>query len=308
VPTADFAVCATRSEVDAALARLGGEVVVKADGLAAGKGVVVCRSAAEAREAALAMLEAGVLGDAGKTVVIEEKIVGREISVFAVTDGERFALLPGAEDHKAIFDGDRGPNTGGMGAVSPAPALTRELLARVEGEVLRPTLAGLRKEGIDYRGVLFAGLMVRPDGAIRVLEYNCRFGDPETEVILPRLEGDPAAWLHAAAVGRLAAAEIPVSSRPAACVVMASAGYPGTPSVGDPIHGLEEAKALADVVVFHAGTKRDGDRLVTAGGRVLCVTGFGDDVAAARRRAYEAVSHISFSGAQFRRDIGGRKT
>ena len=308
VPTADFAICSTRGEIDAALTRLGGDVVVKADGLAAGKGVVVCRTAGEAREAALAMVDARILGDAGRTVVIEERIVGRELSVFAVTDGERLALLPGAEDHKAIFDGDRGPNTGGMGAVSPAPGVSRELLARVESEVLEPTLLGLRAEGIDYRGVLFAGLMVRPDGALRVLEYNCRFGDPEAEVILPRLEGDPGAWLHAAAAGQLAAAEIPVSPRAAVGVVMASAGYPGTPSIGDPISGLDETAALSDVVVFHAGTRREGERLVTAGGRVLCVTAFGAEVGDARRLAYEAVSHITWAGVQFRRDIGARKT
>jgi phosphoribosylamine---glycine ligase len=303
VPTAAFAVVKTEAEVDAALARLGTDVVVKADGLAAGKGVVV---GGDVRAAALAML-AGSLGEAGLTVVIEERITGRELSIFALTDGERSVVLPGAEDHKAVFDGDRGPNTGGMGAVSPAPSFDPALLPRIEREVLAPTLAGLKAERIAYRGVLFAGLMVRPDGSLSVLEYNCRFGDPETEVILPRLEGDLGAWLFGAAVGALPAGSIAASPRPVVGVVMASAGYPATPTVGDPIRGVDAANALPGVVVFHAGTRHDtGGELVTAGGRVLCVTASGEDLAEARRRAYQAVETIGFAGAHFRRDIGAR--
>jgi phosphoribosylamine---glycine ligase len=307
IPTAAFAVCASMAEVEAALARLGGDVVVKADGLAAGKGVTVCHGAGEARAAARALLEDGALGEAGRRLVIERRLAGREASVFAITDGTRLAILAAAEDHKALLDGDRGPNTGGMGAVSPAPAVDAALLERVRREVLEPTLRGLAAEGIAYRGVLFAGLMVAPDGTPNMLEYNVRFGDPEAEVILARWQGpDLGEVLRQAASGRLEATP-EFSPRAAVCVVMASAGYPGTPRMGDPIEGIPAAEAAGDVIVFHAGTRQDGDRLVTAGGRVLVVTALGADVEAARTGAYQAASRISFEGAQHRRDIGRRE-
>jgi phosphoribosylamine--glycine ligase len=293
IPTAEFAVATTPDEVEEALARLGGAVVVKADGLAAGKGVVVCGDVGQARAAASAL---------GLPVVVERRLDGREASIMALSDGKRFVVLPPAEDHKAIFDGDQGPNTGGMGAVSPTPVVTPELLERIERAVLAPTVAGLRQEGIDYRGVLYAGLMIAPDGTPNVLEYNCRFGDPEVEAVLARWDDDPAAWLDGVARGALPWGAPRFRDETAVCVVMSAAGYPGTPRTGDPIRGLERTRAL----VFHAATRRAGAELVTAGGRVLAVTALGADLAAARDRAYAAVAEIDFAGAHFRRDIGAR--
>jgi phosphoribosylamine--glycine ligase len=309
VPTAAFRVCTNMAEVDIALTTLGGNVVVKADGLAAGKGVVVCDGAGQARAAAATMLEEGRFGEAGRRVVIERKLRGREASVLAIADGQRLVVLPGAEDHKAVLDGDRGPNTGGMGVVSPTPTMPPELLERVEREVLGPTLAALRARGIDYRGVLYAGIMVdADDGTPWTLEYNCRFGDPEAEPLFVRWQDDPAPWLHGAATGQLPPGAPSFGTGAAVCVIMASHGYPDAPRKGDAITGVEDAESLGDVVVFHAGTKRDGDRLVTSGGRVLAVTASGADVSAARARAYQAVERIRFDGAHYRRDIGARKT
>jgi phosphoribosylamine--glycine ligase len=260
-------------------------------------------AAAAARAAAAAML-GGSLGAAGRTVVIERRLRGREASVLAITDGERFVILPPAEDHKAVFDGDRGPNTGGMGAFSPTPVVTLELYERVARDVLAPTVAALRAEGIDYRGVLYAGVMLDDDGAPQVLEYNCRFGDPEAEVIFARWADDPAPWLAGAAAGRLPDDDPHFSPEVAVCVVLAAAGYPGPPRTGDRIDGVAEASAAA--LVFQAGTRQDGGELVTAGGRVLAVTALGRDLATARDRAYGAVARIHFDGVHYRRDIGGR--
>jgi phosphoribosylamine---glycine ligase len=307
IATAGFRVCGAMAEVDAALAELGGDVVVKADGLAAGKGVVVCSGAAEARAAAAGMIEAGRFGDAGRRVVIERRLAGREASAMAISDGKSFVVLPAGEDHKTIFDGDRGPNTGGMGVVSPTPVVGDALLERVRAEVFAPTVRGLAAEGIDYRGVLYAGLMVAPDGTPTVLEYNCRFGDPEIEAVVRRWSDDPARWMLGAATGRLPAGEPAFSPRTALCVIMSAAGYPDAPRPGDPIEGLDDAEAVPEVVVFHAGTRLDAaGRLVTAGGRVLAVTALGDDLAAARARAYQAVDRIRWDGAHARRDIGAR--
>jgi phosphoribosylamine--glycine ligase len=308
IPTAEFAVCASMREVDAALARLGDAVVVKADGLAAGKGVTVCKDVREARAAAATMIEERVFGDAGARVVIERRLPGRECSIHAVTDGRRVVILPPAEDHKAVFDGDRGPNTGGMGVVSPTPVVSAQLLERVRREVLEPTVRGLAAEGIAYRGVLYAGLMVHPDGTPNLLEYNCRFGDPETEAMFPRFVDDPAPWLLAAAKGELGDAGDPRVRGAAVTVILASHGYPAKPRTGDEIHGVDEAAAMKDVIVFHAGTRREGSRLLTAGGRVLAVTALGDDVSAARARAYEAVGKIHWDGMHYRRDIGARRS
>ena len=303
IATAEFAVCASMPEVEAALARLGGDVVVKVDGLAAGKGVVVCASTAEAGAAAERML-GGAFGDAGKTVLIERRLPGREASVLALTDGKNFVILPPAEDHKAVFDGDQGPNTGGMGAVSPTAVVTLELFERVAREVLVPTIAGLVAEGIDYRGVLYAGVMVGADGVPNVLEYNCRFGDPEAETIFARWADDPAPWLAGVARGALPPGEPRFTPEVAVCVVMAAAGYPASPRSGDVIHGVADAQATA--LVFQAGTKMRAGELVTAGGRVLAVTATGRDLDDARARAYGAVAQIHFDGAHFRHDIGGR--
>jgi phosphoribosylamine--glycine ligase len=306
IRTAEFRIASDMAGVERALAELGGEVVVKADGLAAGKGVVLCAGADEAREAARGMLESGRFGKAGLVVVIEQRLRGRELSVMALADGARCAVLPAVEDHKTIFDGDAGPNTGGMGTVSPAPWTTPAVLERVRREILEPTLVGLRADQIDYRGVLYAGLLVDESGAPWLLEYNCRFGDPETQPVAARLDADLGAWLHGAASGRLPDGEPAVSPRAAVCVVLASHGYPGEVRTGDPIEGVAEAAAEKDVILFHAGTARVGGRLVTAAGRVLGVTALGDTAADARARAYAAAARISFDGMQYRRDIGAR--
>lgn len=275
--------------------------VVKADGLAQGKGVVVASSHDEAVEAAHSALARGAFGAAGRRVVIEERLVGREVSVLALVSGPRYLLLAPAQDHKAVFDGDRGPNTGGMGAYSPVPWVDAATLARVEREIIAPAAAGLAAEGIDYRGVLYAGLMITAQGP-RVLEFNCRFGDPEAQVILPRLDGDWAALLAEVAAGN---PSTPARWLPggAVCVVLASGGYPGSYRTGLPIDGLEQAEARPGVTVYHAGTRREGSRWLTAGGRVLAVTATAATLGEARRRAYESADLIRFEGKHCRTDI-----
>ena len=303
IPTAPFHIAMTLADAEAAIDALGGSVVVKADGLAAGKGVVVARDRGEAIAAAREMLEAKRFGDAGATVIVEQRIAGREVSVLALTDGKRLEVLPAVEDHKTIFDGDQGPNTGGMGTVSPAWT-SDDVLARITREILEPTVRGLHADGIDYRGVLYAGVMVDAAGAPWLLEYNCRFGDPETQPIMARLVGDLGAVLEGAARGEMQKGELAWDARVAVCVVVAAAGYPGHVRTGDPIRGLDEPHE--DVVVFHAGTAQRGDQLVTAGGRVLGVTALGVSVAQARERAYALVDAIDLPGKQVRRDIGAR--
>jgi phosphoribosylamine--glycine ligase len=304
IRSAEFAECASMVDVEAALAELGDQVVVKADGLAAGKGVVVCADAGEARAAARDMLEGNRFGAAGRKVVIERRLRGRELSVFALCDGHRCAMLPPVEDHKAVFDGDRGPNTGGMGTVSPAGWASEALLARIGRDIFDRTLAGFAADGIEYRGVLFAGLMVEEDGTPWILEYNVRFGDPETQPQMARLEVDLGAWLLGVARGEMPSGQLAPAAGAAVCVVLAAHGYPGPVRTGDPIGGLDQVPA--GVLVFHAGTARVGDQLVTAGGRVLGVTARGDTVADARALAYRAAGAIHFDGMHFRRDIGAR--
>jgi phosphoribosylamine--glycine ligase len=249
-------------------------------------------------------MDARKFGDAGRQVVIEEFLAGEECSIHALVDGGSYLLFPSAQDHKRALDGDRGPNTGGMGTFSPPAALlTPEMEARVRREILDPFVAGLAKDGIRYRGMLFPGLMIGPDGP-KVLEFNCRFGDPETQVLMPRLEGDLLALLEATIEGRLADVQAKWSPRSAVCVVMASGGYPGNYPTGLPIDGLDRAAELA--TIFHAGTRRDDGRIVTAGGRVLGVTALADDLAAARAVAYEAAARIRFDGAHYRRDIAAK--
>jgi phosphoribosylamine--glycine ligase len=309
IPTAPFVVATTVAEADAAIARISaacatGGVVVKADGLAAGKGVVVAQDAGEARAAARAMLEARRFGEAGATVVIEQRIVGREVSVLALTDGVRLEVLPAVEDHKTIFDADRGPNTGGMGTVSPA-WITDAIGMRIRSEILEPTLRGLRADGIDYRGVLFAGVMVEPSGAPYLLEYNCRFGDPEIQPIAARMRGDLGAVLLGAGRGEMPVGALGWDARLAVCVVVAAAGYPDAVRTGDAIDGLDAIDG--EVCVFHAGTARRADgQLVSAGGRVLGVTALGLGMDQARAKAYAAVDRIELAGKQVRRDIGAR--
>ncbi|HEY4175625.1 MAG TPA: phosphoribosylamine--glycine ligase [Kofleriaceae bacterium] len=301
IPTAPFVIARTVEEADAAVDTLGGAVVVKADGLAAGKGVVVASDATEAKAAAREML-GGRFGAAGAVLVIEQRIVGREVSVLALTDGTRLEILPTAEDHKTIFDGDRGPNTGGMGTVSPAWT-SDDVVQRIRTEILEPTVRGLRADNIDYRGVLYAGVMVDASGTPWLLEYNCRFGDPETQPIMARTVGDLGVTLHGAAIGELPVGALAWDARVAVCVVVAAPGYPDAPALGGTISGLD---AVSDAVVFHAGTKRDGDQIVVAGGRVLGVTALGISVEAARHKAYAAVDAIELAGKQVRRDIGMR--
>jgi phosphoribosylamine--glycine ligase len=286
--------------------------VVKADGLAAGKGVVVAQSAREACAAVDAFMEEKKLGEAGTSVVIEEFLAGEELSVLALTDGEALLVLEPVMDHKQVGEGDTGPNTGGMGGYSPVPSLHKRLMRQIEQHVLLPTLDGLRREELEYRGVLFVGLMLTDSGP-KVLEYNCRFGDPETQVCLRRLRSDLFPYLEAVARGKLAELEGPDwDSRVCVGVVGAAEGYPGSVRKGDPIDGLEQASAVPEVVLFHAGTKpapitaRDphGEGVLTDGGRVFCATALGETVEQARERAYAAVDLVRFDGRFCRRDIG----
>lgn len=305
VPTAAFRVFSEPGEAYAYLEEAIYPLVVKADGLAAGKGVVVAHGREEAVRAVREMMEKKIYGEAGNTVVVEECLTGEEISLFAVTDGRTFVMLPSAQDHKAVFEGDQGPNTGGMGAYSPAGLLTPKLLEEVKEKVFNSVLQGLQQEGIDYRGVLYAGCMLTAEG-LKVLEFNARFGDPETQVVLPRLRSPLLPLLRHAAAGELDSLETPSWSPEAAvCVVMVSGGYPGSYETGKVIQGLgdlDEEKA----VVFHAGTARADGHIVSSGGRVLGVTAWDSDLQQAQKRAYHLVEKISFDGAYYRRDIAHR--
>ena len=306
IPTAAYG---DFTELGAALEyieRCGAPVVVKADGLAAGKGVVVAETVAEAQAAARDMLGAGAFGSAGRRIVVEEFLRGEEASFIVVTDGRHILPLATSQDHKARDDGDTGPNTGGMGAYSPAPVVTPEVEARIMREVMEPTVRGLAADGIDYLGFLYAGLMIAPDGTPRVLEFNCRFGDPETQPIMTRLRSDLVALCEATLEGALGEATVDWDPRAALGVVMAAGGYPGRYASGNLIEGLQEAAELDDVKVFHAGTELVAGRARTAGGRVLCVVGLGADVTTARRLAYGGVDRIHWPEAYCRRDIGHR--
>ena len=280
-------------------------LVVKASGLAAGKGVSVCQSREEAEVALQQAMVARDFGAAGDVVVVEECLCGPEASVLAFTDGYTVKPMVVAQDHKPILEGDRGPNTGGMGCYAPAPIVGPELLRRIQGTILQPAVDALREEGILYRGVLYAGLMLTADGP-QVLEYNSRFGDPEAQVILPLLEGDLLPVLQACLEGRLAEVDLRWSPRSCICVVVASGGYPGRYRQGLPIEGLEAAAAVPETVVCHAGTRTADGRVLTAGGRVLGVTALGDTLAQAAQRAYEAVGKLHFEGMYYRRDIGAK--
>jgi len=277
-------------------------VVIKADGLALGKGVIIANDAATARSTIEAMMNEARFGDAGRRIVIEEFLRGRECSIHALVDGENYRLLESARDHKRAFDGDEGPNTGGMGAFSPANNWNDKLQSQFETEVMRPVLRGLAKEGIVYRGLLYPGLMMTDDGP-RVLEFNCRFGDPETQALLPRLKSDLVQLLEATIDGKIDQQTIEWDKRASVTVVLASAGYPGKYEGGKVISGLENAAKLEGVQILHAGTKSAGSQIVTAGGRVLAVTALGSTIADARKRAYEAAELIQFEGCNYRRDI-----
>jgi phosphoribosylamine--glycine ligase len=305
VPTAPSRVFDDPDQARAYLKEIDGGVVVKADGLCAGKGVVVADDPAEALVAVEEIMVRRRYGDAGRRILVEERLQGQEASVLAITDGRTLAVLEPAQDHKRLQDGDRGPNTGGMGAYSPAPVVTPRVMEQVERDVLVPMIHALARERIPYRGVLYAGLMITKGGP-RVLEFNCRFGDPETQAVIPRLKTDLLELMLATVDGRLDECELEWDPRTAVCVVMASAGYPESPTRGVPIEGVDAAGAIPGVSVFHAGTEMEGGRLVTAGGRVLGVTALGEGVAAARDLAYRAVESIRFPGAQVRGDIAER--
>jgi len=279
-------------------------LVIKADGLAAGKGVIICAKQEEVESTLHQIMNQRVFGDAGQNVLIEECLTGPEVSVHAITDGKSYQVLPSVQDHKRVFDGDRGPNTGGMGTYSPAPIFTQELEKRVRAEIFDRTLAGLKAEGISYCGVLYAGLMLTPDGP-KILEYNCRFGDPETQVLMMRLKSDLAEALLAACHGKLDRVQLDWHSDAAVCVVLAAGGYPGSFRKGDVILGLDD-ETSAHGCVFHAGTLRKGEDVVTNGGRVLGVTARGADLGEAIQRAYEMADRIQFQGKHCRRDIGGK--
>lgn len=307
VPTADFRTFQdAKSAVTFLKQRDDTPVVVKADGLAAGKGVIVCDNREQALEAVERIASKKEFGEAGNQLVVEERLQGEEASVLAFTDGHTLITLPPCQDHKPAFDGDLGPNTGGMGAYCPTPVVTDELLAKVEEKILVPTVHQMKRSRRPFRGVLYAGLMVTSQG-LKVLEYNVRFGDPECQPLLMRLKSDLVDLLEATVDGRLEEVASPEwDPRPAVCVVMASEGYPGKYEPGQPIRGLEEAAKLVDVKVFHAGTATSDGQVVTNGGRVLGVTALGTSISAAKLQAYTAVKCIRFSGAWCRKDISDK--
>jgi phosphoribosylamine--glycine ligase len=305
IPTAPFAICDSMEQVKSALGHFHTPVVVKADGLAAGKGVVIAKSKEEASSVAAEMLSGKMLGDAGSRVVLEECLRGDELSFLVFSDGERVAPLVGAQDHKRVGDGDTGPNTGGMGAYSTADIVDDRMRDWLVNHIARPVVAGMKAEGMEFKGVLYCGLMMTARGPM-VLEFNCRFGDPETQPILMRLESDLVDALEASIDGRVSDGDFRWTPDASVCVVMSSGGYPGTFEQGKRIDGLEEANAVKGVKVFHAGTSKREGAYYSAGGRVLGVTARAADLETAVERAYEACGKISFAGAHYRKDIAGR--
>jgi phosphoribosylamine--glycine ligase len=303
VPTASYGTFSDRDEAVAFIEQHGAPIVVKADGLAAGKGVILAATVEEAVAAVGSILCDGAFGSAGARVVIEEFLEGEEASFLAFTDGERIVPLASSQDHKAAYDGDTGPNTGGMGAYSPAPVVTQAIHDKIIEQVLKPTIAGMAAEGRLYSSILYAGVMVK-DGELKVLEFNARFGDPETQPLLARLKSDLVPVLLACARGDLSGIELEWHDKAAVCVVMAAGGYPGDYAKGQVIEGLDAAADIEDVVVFHAGTSLQNDKIVTAGGRVLGVTGLGGNVAEAIDRAYKGVKAIHWQDVHYRNDIG----
>ena len=304
IPTASYERFRTVTEANAYVRERGAPIVVKADGLAAGKGVIVAESVAEA-EAAIEMILGGGVGEAGAELVIEEFLTGEEASFFALCDGETALPLASAQDHKRAFDGDKGPNTGGMGAYSPAPIVDTAMTARVVAEIALPTLRAMKAMGAPYKGVLYAGLMITAEGP-KLIEYNVRFGDPECQVLMPRLMSDLVPALLASRDGVLKSVDLRWYPQAALTVVMAARGYPGSYAKGSVIEGLDDAAAVEGVEIFHAGTKQNGDRVLANGGRVLNVSALGKDVREARTRAYEAVSRIRWPQGFCRHDIGWR--
>ena len=298
IPSAKFEAFKDASAAKAYAKKLGAPCVVKADGLAAGKGVIICQTVADAEHAIDRILKDKEFGQAGNELIVEEFLEGEEASILAFTDGKTVIPMVTSQDHKRVNDNDEGPNTGGMGAYSPAPVVTPELMKKIEKDVLQATVDAMAKEGRPYKGVLYAGLMLTKDGP-KVLEYNCRFGDPETQVVIPRMKTDLFEVLWSLQ-------PIEWDARPAVCIVLAAGGYPGKYEKDIPIEGLESAREEDDVIVFHAGTKEKDGKIVTAGGRVLGVVGLGDDIKGAIDRAYTAVELIHFKDMHYRKDIGKR--
>ncbi|MGC9490751.1 MAG: phosphoribosylamine--glycine ligase [Thermovirgaceae bacterium] len=303
IPTADFDICRTMKDAKQALAKRHAPYIVKANGLAAGKGVFVLKTREEALDVSRQMLEENLLQEAGRTLVIEDHLPGKELTVLVITDGITWKILPPSQDHKRVFDGDQGPNTGGMGAFCPVPWITEDFLANIEAKVVSLTIRGLASEGVPFTGVLYCGLMLGDDGTFKVLEYNVRLGDPETQVVLPVFPGDFAEAAWAACHGDLASVSWKPTGDSAVGVVMASGGYPGHYEKGFEITGLESLASAARTFVFHAGTRKSGGRFMTNGGRVLTVVGTGGCIGEARKRAYDAVGKISFKHLHYRKDI-----
>jgi phosphoribosylamine---glycine ligase len=305
IPTPRFAQFDSSREAIESLDQFGLPVAIKADGLALGKGVVIAHDRSEAEGAIGDMIDRGRFGEAGRRIVIEEFLTGTECSVHALVDGRSYLLFPTAQDHKQLYDGNHGPNTGGMGAFSPSNKLKQAQMREIEERILKPFVRGIQQDRIEFRGLLFPGLMLTPDG-LQVLEFNCRFGDPEAQALLPRLESDLVDLLEATLDQRLDEVSATWSPRASVCVVMASGGYPDKYLTGKRIVGIEEAEKLDSIIIFHAGTKFESPRTVTSGGRVLGITALGDNLLSAKRQAYDAVEKIEFDGSYFRRDIALR--
>ena len=303
IPTAFFSTFTDPEEACRYIKEVGAPIVVKADGLCAGKGVIVCRTTEEALDAVNLIMINESFGDAGKKIVVEECLQGEEASFMVFTDGKDVLPMPSSQDHKPVFDGDKGPNTGGMGAYSPAPVVTEALEKQILGEIIRPTIEAMAGMGRPYRGVLYAGVMI-DEGRAKVLEFNCRFGDPEAQPVVMRLKSDIVTVMEAVIDGDLSRLRLDWDPRAAVCVVMASKGYPRSYKNGIPISGLDQVKTLSDTVVFHAGTRKNAEKIVTHGGRVLGVTALGETIAEAIDRTYNAVQRIEWQGVHFRKDIG----
>jgi phosphoribosylamine--glycine ligase len=303
IPTAFFSTFTDPEEACRYIKEVGAPIVVKADGLCAGKGVIVCRTTEEALDAVNLIMINESFGDAGKKIVVEECLQGEEASFMVFTDGKDVLPMPSSQDHKPVFDGDKGPNTGGMGAYSPAPVVTEALEKQILREIIRPTIEAMAGMGRPYRGVLYAGVMI-DEGRAKVLEFNCRFGDPEAQPVVMRLKSDIVTVMEAVIDGDLSRLRLDWDPRAAVCVVMASKGYPRSYKNGIPISGLDEVKTLSDTVVFHAGTRKNAEKIVTHGGRVLGVTALGETIAEAIDRTYNAVQRIEWQGVHFRKDIG----
>ena len=305
IPTAGFQKFCIIEEAKEYLRQVTFPIVVKADGLAAGKGVIICRDFIEAEKAVDEIMAERIFQEAGNQIIIEEFLEGEEVSILAISDGEHYCLLDSSQDHKRIFDDDVGPNTGGMGAYSPAPILTEKLYKAIENRIIDPVIRGMQKSGTPFKGVLYAGLMITFDGPM-VLEFNVRFGDPETQAILPRMKSDIVELMLASCDGQIGNIELEWNKRSCVCVVMSSGGYPGEYEKGKEIFGLKDAEKIEDTVVFHAGTKKEGGKIVTSGGRVLGVTSLGNGIEKAIEQVYNAIDKINFERCFFRRDIGSK--